>query len=515
MGVSAEPRPRPPRWWDAAAGIVATAVALAVSELVAGALMGAASPIVAVADVVVDSVPAWLKNAAISLFGQSDKVALIVGTVLVALLIGAGLGVLARRSYTAAVGGLVLFGVVGVLASLGDPRASLGPTVLAVGVGVAAGSWMLRRLLLGATRAMQTPLPGPGRRRFLRQVGLGVGLALGAAWLGRLLRVRTVAEASRRRLATPVPSATAQPEPAGADLMIEGMEPFTTTNEGFYRIDTALSVPRVDVETWRLRVTGMVDRPLDWSFADLVGQGLEEHWVTLCCVSNEVGGSLISNARWGGVLLADVLALAGAQLNATQIVGRSVDGWTAGFPTEIARDGRAALIAVTMNGEALPLEHGFPARLVVPGLYGYVSATKWLSEIELTTWEAFDAYWIPRGWSKEGPVKTQSRIDVPRPGAVTQGSVVIAGVAWAQHRGIERVEVQVDDGPWNEATLADVPNVDTWRQWTWAWDASPGDHVLQVRATDSTGETQTEQRQPIQPDGATGYHRVGVQVRSA
>jgi hypothetical protein len=210
-----------------------------------------------------------------------------------------------------------------------------------------------------------------------------------------------------------------------------------------------------------------------------------------------------------------VLDLAGVQLGATQIVGRSVDGWTAGFPTELAYDGRAALIAVTMNGEPLPIAHGFPARLVVPGLYGYVSATKWLAEIELTTWEAFDAYWVPRGWSKEGPVKTQSRIDVPRPGTVDAGTVAVAGVAWAQGRGIDRVEVSVDDGPWQQARLADAPTVDTWRQWVLEWEAEPGSHVLQVRATDGNGETQTAERQGVMPDGATGYHRVLVQVRPA
>jgi DMSO/TMAO reductase YedYZ molybdopterin-dependent catalytic subunit len=298
----------------------------------------------------------------------------------------------------------------------------------------------------------------------------------------------------------------------GADLGVGGLEPFTTPADSFYRIDTALSAPRVNVDTWKLKITGMVDRPLTWTFDELVGQGLQEHWTTLCCVSNEVGGRLISNARWGGVLLDDVLELAGVQVGATQIVGRSVDGWTAGFPTEVARDGRPAMIAVTMNSEPLPVAHGFPARLVVPGLYGYVSATKWLAEIELTTWEAFDAYWIPRGWSKEGPVKTQSRIDVPRPGSIPGGKVPVAGVAWAQHRGIERVEVQVDDGPWNEARLGEVPTADTWRQWVWEWDATPGSHVLQVRATDADGALQTPQRRPVMPDGATGYHRVLVQV---
>ena len=257
---------------------------------------------------------------------------------------------------------------------------------------------------------------------------------------------------------------------------------------------------------------GHVDRPAEWTFDQLVELGLEEHWTTLCCVSNEVGGQLIGNALWSGVPLDRLLTEVGVQLPATQIVGRSADGWTAGFPTEAAFDGRAAMVAVAMNGDPLPVEHGFPARLVVPGLYGYVSATKWLSEIELTTWEGFDGYWVPRGWSKRGPVKTQSRIDVPKPGSISRGPQAVAGVAWAQGRGIERVEVQVDDGPWEQARLGAVPNVDTWRQWVFEWDAPPGSHVLQVRSTDATGETQTDQRQPVMPDGATGYHRVLVQV---
>ncbi|MPZ72201.1 MAG: molybdopterin-dependent oxidoreductase [Nitriliruptorales bacterium] len=505
----------PPRAWGAAAGVVGAGVALAVAEMAAGVSTSAASPIVAVGDIVVDNVPPWLKDAAIRVFGQSDKAALIVGTLLAALLVGALIGLLGRRRFRLAAAALAAFGLIGVAAAAGDPRAALVPSAAAVVTGVLAGAAVLWRLLALAGEGVGSGDAGgaaQGRRRFLRLLSSAAVLAAVVGWAGTSLRVRTVASASRARLRPPAPRAPAPSEPAGADLGISDLEPFTTPNETFYRIDTALSVPRVDVETWRLRVTGMVDRPLEWSFDDLVSQGLEEHWVTLCCVSNEVGGRLIGNARWSGVLLRDVLSLAGVRVDATQIVGRSVDGWTAGFPTDVARDGRAALIAVTMNGEPLPIEHGFPARLVVPGLYGYVSATKWLSEIELTTWDAYDAYWIPRGWSKEGPVKTQSRIDAPRPGAVDAGRVSVAGIAWAQRRGIERVEVQVDEGPWNEARLADVPNVDTWRQWVWEWDADPGDHVLQVRATDREGDTQTAEFRPPAPDGATGYHRVGVQV---
>ena len=494
----------------AVAGGVATAVALGVSELLAGVVPNAASAVIAVGDAVVDRVPAPVKNAAISLFGTADKVVLLLGVVVVCAAVGAAVGVAARRRFAVGVAAFVAFAGVGVLAATADPRASVPATAAVLAVGVGAGLFTLRRLL--ASRAAAQAGSGMARRRFLRLAGTGLVGALLAAWSGRSLRTRTVAAAGRAELQVPQASATAPPLAAATDLQVPNAPPFVTPNHSFYRIDTALSVPRVDVETWRLRVTGLVDRPAEWTFEELVELGLEEHWTTLCCVSNEVGGQLIGNALWSGVPLGKLLTEVGVQLPATQIVGRSVDGWTAGFPTEAAFDGRAAMVAVAMNGEPLPVEHGFPARLVVPGLYGYVSATKWLAEIEMTTWEGFDGYWVPRGWSKRGPIKTQSRIDVPKPGSISRGPQAVAGVAWAQGRGIERVEVQVDDGAWMQARLAEVPNVDTWRQWVFEWDATPGSHVLQVRSTDSTGETQTDERQPVMPDGATGYHRVLVQV---
>ena len=510
MDAADIPSRRSSRGADAVAGIAATAVALAAAELLGAFIPGAASPVVAVGDVVVDVVPPAVKNAAIAVFGLADKVALLTGMLLVIAGVGAWLGRLARRRFVAGAGGFVAFGAMGVAAAAADPRASLAATALTLAAGVVCGVATLRLLL--RTRGGE-PAAVTGRRRFLRLAATSLVVAAAGGWASLIVRRRTAAAASREALRLPTARATTTPLPAGVDLDVADLEPFVSSNRSFYRIDTALSVPRVDVTTWRLQVTGMVDRPLNWSFDDLVGQGLEEHWVTLCCVSNEVGGRLIGNAKWRGVALRDVLDIAGVHLGATQIVGRSVDGWTAGFPTEVAMDGRNALIAVSMNDEPLPVEHGFPARLVVPGLYGYVSATKWLSEIELTTWEDFDAYWVPRGWSKEGPIKTQSRIDVPRPGSIAAGRVAVAGVAWAQQRGIDRVEVQVDDGPWEQARLADVPNVDTWRQWVWEWDATPGSHVLQVRATDGEGEVQTGRRQGVMPDGATGYHRVLVQVR--
>ncbi len=301
------------------------------------------------------------------------------------------------------------------------------------------------------------------------------------------------------------------PDPVPAQLaQVEGVSELITPNSDFYRIDTALSIPRVDIDTWKLEFRGSVDNPFTVTYDELLQMPLVERYVTLCCVSNPVGGSLVGTAKWLGVPLHDLVEQAGVRPEGTQLVGRSVDGFTVGFPTSAVFDGREALVAVGMNGEPLPLPHGFPARLVVSGLYGYVSATKWLSEIEFTGWEDFDAYWIPRGWAKQAPIKTQSRIDTPRPGSIATGTHVIAGVAWAQNRGVERVEVQVGDGPWMDANLPEELSIDTWRQWYLEYDFPGGVHVISVRATDATGETQTADVQGARPDGATGYHMVSV-----
>ena len=295
------------------------------------------------------------------------------------------------------------------------------------------------------------------------------------------------------------------------DNTVKGVSPIVTPNSDFYRIDTALVVPSVDVNDWRLSISGMVNNPYTMTFRELIDMGLVETPVTLSCVSNKVGGNLVDNAVWRGVPLADVLNRAGVQNRASQIVGRSVDNWNSGFPAEYAFDGRVALVAVAMNGEPLPREHGFPVRLVIAGLYGYVSATKWLEEIRLTTWEGFDSYWVPRGWAKRGPIKTQSRIDVPRRDArLRAGRVAVAGIAWAPTRSIGRVEVQIDDRAWVSAELSNNMSVNSWRQWVYAWDATPGKHRIRCRATDGTGSTQTSEIRPPAPDGATGWHTIEV-----
>jgi DMSO/TMAO reductase YedYZ molybdopterin-dependent catalytic subunit len=290
------------------------------------------------------------------------------------------------------------------------------------------------------------------------------------------------------------------------------LTPFITKNSDFYLIDTALVVPQVAPDTWTLKIHGRVKRPMTITYDQLVKRPMIERYVTLACVSNEVGGSLIGNARWLGVPIKDLLDEAEPLDGADQVVSRSVDGFTAGTPTAALRDGRDAMLAIGMNGEPLPIKHGFPVRMVVPGLYGYVSATKWLAEWELTSFADYDAYWIRRGWAQQAPIKTQSRIDTPT-GAINAGRVTIGGVAWAQHRGIAKVEVRVDNGDWQPATLAAVPSIDTWRQWTLVWEAAPGKHRLTVRATDNGGQTQQEEPSPPDPDGATGWHSVDVDVR--
>jgi DMSO/TMAO reductase YedYZ molybdopterin-dependent catalytic subunit len=343
------------------------------------------------------------------------------------------------------------------------------------------------------------------RRRFVLGVGAVLATSAGTAALARRVRSSDSVNAMRRSTVLPRPRRSTLP-PASQPFTADGLTPYVTPNADFYRIDTALLTPQVTAQTWSLSVAGLVDRPFSITYDELLDMESVEETVTIACVSNEVGGHLIGNAVWQGVPLATLLERAGVRDGATQIVGRSVDGFTAGFPTAVALDGRTALVAYAMNGEPLPADHGYPARLIVAGLYGYVSATKWLSEVELTTWEDFNGYWVPRGWSKEGPIKTASRIDVPSRGAsLVAGRQAIAGVAWAPDVGIERVEVQVDDGAWQDAELGRTASDDTWVQWHLAWDAEPGDHTIRVRATDKSGVTQTSDTAPPAPDGATGW----------
>jgi DMSO/TMAO reductase YedYZ molybdopterin-dependent catalytic subunit len=359
------------------------------------------------------------------------------------------------------------------------------------------------------------------RRKFMTVGGVAAVTAVATGVGGEhLLGKRSPAPRPAMSLAappgtpTPTPTlkVTPKPQPLQPSLDITGLSPFYTPESQFYRVDTALVVPQVTAASWQLRIHGMVDRPMTISLNELMQQPMVEHDITLTCVSEAVGGGYLGNARWQGTLLADVLRKAGIQAGADQIVMRDVKGMTIGVATDPVMDGRKSLLAVGMNGQLLPQEHGYPVRAVIPGLYGYVSATKWVVDMELTTFGAFNAYWVKMGWSQQGPIKTESRIDVPkRSSSVAAGQVTIAGVAWAQQRGIEGVEVSVD-GVWHEAKLPKQDTIDTWRQWYYVWDATPGQHVLQVRATDQAGQTQTAVMHKTEPNGATGYHTINVTV---
>lgn len=505
----------------AAAGIAAAVFGLGIAELSTGLSADFRSPVLDVGDRVIDLVPAWLKNVAIDLFGTADKIALLVGIGVILVAYAAVLGITASSGRRVlALGGVGVFGLFGMIATLGRAGDSSVLAVVPTLIGSIAVAAVLLRLSARVedfdyNESLTEPVPSePSRRTVVTGLASFAALGVASAVGGRLVAQRFNASASRVATATREIFTRPPLEIAEAVMApVPGLKPFITPNEDFYRIDTALTVPQVAAETWTLRIHGMTDQELVLTYDDLLERELIEVPITLTCVSNEIGGPLLGTAVWGGVRLDDLLSEVGISPEADQIVGRSVDGFTGGFPTSTL-DGRDALIAVSMNGEPLPLEHGFPARLVIPGLYGYVSATKWLSEIELTTFDAFDAYWVPRGWSADGPIKTQSRIDTPRAlSTVAPGPVAIGGSAWAQTRGISKVEVRVDDGPWQDATLADELSDVTWRQWFIEWDATPGSHTITVRATDGDGNLQPEERQAPMPNGATGWHESVVLVK--
>ncbi|MFN8019983.1 MAG: molybdopterin-dependent oxidoreductase [Acidimicrobiales bacterium] len=530
-----------------AAGLIAALAALGAAEAVSALSRSFQSPVLDVGDRVIDAAPRWLKERAIDWFGTNDKVALLVGIATILAAYAALVGVIAfGRRLTLALVGIGAFGLIGAYASQTTrrdaPWTAVTPSVVGAFVGVGV-LWGLRRAAtrtpasidsdsgtdsgtdFGIDPTTRRPsiaeLVPSDRRRFLAgAAGAAAGaVVLGAA--GRRGRGRFSVAGERRSLT--VPRAASPLAPVGADVSapVPGVSPFFTPNRGFYRIDTALSVPQVDVDSWRLRITGMVDRELELTYDQLRERELVESDITLTCVSNEVGGKLLGTARWLGVRLDALLDEVGVSADADQVVGRSVDGYTCGFPTA-ALDGRDALVAIAMNGELLPLEHGFPARLIVPGLYGYVSATKWLEQIELTRFDRFDQYWVERGWVDDAPIKLQSRIDTPKGlASVDAGTVPIAGVAWAQTRGIDGVELQIDDGEWVTTTLAAEHDIDTWRQWSYAWDATPGRHTIRVRAIERPAAGTNSANAPIQtpdrsepfPSGATGQHQIVVLVR--
>ena len=520
MHASGAPRPVLRRGPAALLGVVSVAAAVGAGHLTAAVVAPAASPLLAVAAAVVRLAPLPLVEFATSTFGTADKAVLLAGTV-VALVGGAALaGLAARRRPGPAVAVVVGLGIVaGVAAGTapGFSQLDLLPPLVAALVGRFAVRWLHRRLAPAPPAGPPPPAGIPRRRVLSGSAALGVvgAAAVVSGGAGQLL-ARGVddsrAAVTRRLAAARVTPAAAVPP--GADLTAFGATPFVTTNADFYRIDTALRVPALTAEDWTLRVHGLVDRELVLSFDDLLDRPLVERVLTLTCVSNDVGGGLVSTARFVGVALRDLLREAGVRPDADQLLSTSVDGWTAGTPVPVVLEpDRGALLAVAMNGEALPREHGFPVRMVVPGLYGYVSGTKWLADLELTTFAARRAYWVERGWAERAPVKTQSRIDTPRGRAtVPAGGVAVAGTAWAQHVGVDRVEVRVDGGPWQDARLGAEVDRDTWRMWHAELELSPGPHVLQCRATDRSGATQTEQLAAPVPDGATGWHTVPITV---
>jgi DMSO/TMAO reductase YedYZ molybdopterin-dependent catalytic subunit len=561
------------RVWGAACGILGAAVAVGIAQLIAGLSVPQAAPLLAVGQAAIDLTPTAVKTWSTSSFGTADKDVLLTGVVVVLAVLAAIAGALAVRRLAYGMWGLVVLAAVAVAAAVTRPGASPG-WALPVLIGAAVGAFALTRLVrlaravgaspqapappptivfggdagsrpgepregepqqvpqrgepqqgelqppdlpgvnVPALRTPPSPLRQTGRRSFLIASGVAIATAAVSEYGGRELGTRRNVGVARSAIRFPRPAVPAPPLPAGVNLPVPGISPFVTPNGQFYRVDTALLLPQVDPSGWKLRIHGMVNREVVVTFDDLLRRPLIEDYITLCCVSNPVSGPYISNAKWLGASLASLLRQAGIRAGASQLLCTSADGFTSGTPASVVMDGRDALVAVAMNGTALPVEHGFPARLVVPGLYGYVSACKWVTDIEVTTFENAIPYWAQRGWAQQGPVKTESRIDVPGDGStVKAGRTAVAGVAWAQHKGIEAVEVRVDGGQWNEAMLATVPGLDTWRQWVWNWDAPPGKHVIEARATDKTGYTQTSLQEPEVPNGASGYPMNTISVQ--
>ncbi|WP_375385204.1 molybdopterin-dependent oxidoreductase [uncultured Microbacterium sp.] len=502
----------------AVAGVAAVIFGAGIGELAAAILSPGSSPFAAIGSALIDFAPPWAKDTAIDLFGTNDKAALLVGIAIVLLVVAAGAGILERRLPPWGRVVFLLVGAAGAVAAM--TRADSGllswiPSVIA-GIGASVALWMLVRRAPGAQAPAQTARDDPGvdRRRFLLWSGGAVAIGVFATIGGATLRAgaRSV-EAIRAKITLPSPVATAPPIPASADLGIPGVASVITPNAGFYRIDTALIVPQIDPADWSLKVTGMVENEFTLTWDELLALPLEESVTTLTCVSNEVGGELIGNALWLGYPIRELLARARPKAGADMVLSRSIDGFTASSPLEALTDDRNAILAVGMNGDLLPAEHGFPVRMVVPGLYGYVSATKWVVELQVMRFGDAAAYWTQRGWAERGPIKLESRIDVPRQAqGLKAGDTVIAGVAWQQHVGVSGVEVQIDEGDWVAATLATAISDDTWVQWSMPWTASAGDHVLRCRAISATGEVQTGTHADVVPDGATGWHERRITV---
>ena len=509
----------------ALAGVAAAAVVLSVAELTGAFFTARATPVIALGSTFIDFTPPWMKDFAIATFGTQDKAALFAGMGLTIFLLACVLGVVAYRWSVLGAAGVLLMG--GVMVASVVTRAGVRPLdAIPTLAGTLAGLMVLQLLVrplrrLSAwpdapadTAAKDPERPATSRRGFFAAVSITATAAGIAATGGRVLSTaRSNIASAREALRLPDPRRSAPPVPAGVQSPVAGATPWLTPNRDFYRIDTALSVPEINVEEWELRVHGLVEQEVRLTFRDLLDADLIESHVTLTCVSNPVGGYLAGNARWLGLPIREVLKRAGPRDGADMVLSTSVDGFSASTPLEVLQDDRDAMLAIAMNGEPLPLEHGYPVRMVVPGLYGFVSATKWLVDLEVTRFADSKAYWTRRGWSERGPIKTMARVEVPQPFARVQaGRVAIGGTAWAQTRGITMVEVQIDNGEWARAALSAEASLVTWRQWSFDWEATPGPHYIRVRATDGTGEVQTDRRADPVPDGASGWQAVMVTV---
>jgi DMSO/TMAO reductase YedYZ molybdopterin-dependent catalytic subunit len=501
------------------AGVAAASVSLGVAQLVGIPFGARADARAAISSAVVDLTPGPIKEWAIQTLGSLDKLFLAVVVLVVIATIAAVAGSLETRRRpigSAAIAAAGVLGCIAVLSRQGATAFDTIPTVAGAACGVVALRLLTRRFGPGPADPEESSArdePDAGRRRLVMFGLLGLGIVSGAAGAVITRLVHSVA-GDRTSFALPRPRTPAPPIPADVQPNGVALPSFITASADFYRVDTALSVPQLSHGDWRLRIHGMVDHEATYSFDDLAHFDVVETATTLTCVSNPVGGNLISTGVWTGYRVADLLAAAGVHADADMVLSTSIDGFTAGTPVQALTDGRAALLAVGLNGQPLPIEHGYPARLVVPGLYGYVSATKWVVEMELTRFDRAEAYWTRQGWAPRAPIKTESRIDVPKGGQkVPIGPVVFGGVAWAQNRGVRAVEVRIDDGGWQPAEQGASYSNDTWRLWSFPWQAkSPGKHTITVRATDNTGAVQTADQVDPVPDGATGWHTVPFTV---
>lgn len=509
---------RTPRAWWALSGLVAGALGLAMSYAAAALLHVRESPVVAVAEGVTALTPGAVVKWAINTFDRDDKTVLVVGILVILGLVFALLGRAARRRWWVAVTGYVVLAGIAFLAVATKPTPALTDYVPVV-VGLLCWVVVLAVLAEWLRRWELVEGEGPGpepthtRRHFFVAVGGAAALAAAAGLVGRVAgSARRKAEASRRLLR--IEGVTAPVVPDGVELTIDGLAPWETPSDNFYLIDTTFIKPAIEPADWTIRIHGMVEREITLTYRELVSREITQDWITLNCVSNPVGGELVGNAWWSGVRLAGILAEAGPHPDADAVLQTSDDGWTCGTPLAAMMDDRNAMLAVAMNGEPLPIEHGFPVRTIVPGLYGYVSATKWVVDMEVTTFDRVTAYWTEKGWAEQGPVKIASRIDVPDQGDVPAGDVLCAGLAWFQHTGISKVEVQLDGGPWQEAQLAHAANTDTWVQWRRMLRLDEGQHQIRVRAVDLEGNVQTGAIADVLPDGATGWHTIDVTAKA-